>query len=268
MKLFKMRNKGKTGMEKSGRQTKPFEFYGTGKHSKTIDEHQSMNKEEADQAFKKYKREILDAYFKEKGFYKHKTSSYVRLNKNRLVEEVNLQKEAYGSRTFTLNISLYPLYVPYDRISHGFGDRIGSLAGNIDFWWDYKDDKTAKRSFENVKDALEQFAMPWFVTYEDEAKYREDLINRTYTIGYDCILWITPLFLKQGNKKEAIKYLDDIKKDDYVFDHYKQGINPYALKNINKMSEILGTTTDIKSYLMEVEKRNVEKFKLPKGFLK
>lgn len=248
--------------------TEPFKFYGSGRHLKSVDEHQALNKEEADQSFKKYKREVLDTFLKENGFYKYKSSSYVRLNKNRLVEDINIQKDAYGSRTFTLNISLYPLYAPCDFMCKNFGNRIGTMIDNRDFWWDYKDDKTAKLSFENVKNALEQFVIPWFDIYDDETKYKEDLLNRKYQIGYDCIIWTTFLFLKQDEKEKAIEYLDKIKKDDYVLDHHKKGFNPYALKKINQMREILETNTDIRNYLIEIEKMNVEKFKLPKGFLK
>lgn len=249
------------------KENKTFEFYGTGRHLKNDEEYQSINKEEADNAFKKYKREILDVYMKEKGFHKYKTNGYVRLNKNRLVEYINIQKEAHGSRTCTLNISLYPLYAPHDFITIGFGKRIGRIINDKDFWWDYKDDITAKLSFENIKNALEQFVIPWFEYYKDEENYIEDLLNRKYQIGFDCIIWTTFLFLKRNDKESARNYLEGIKEFDYFLDSSKQ-IEPVALNNINKMNEIMEENADIENYLKEVEKANIEKFKLPKSFFK
>lgn len=215
------------------KENKTFEFYGTGRHLKNDEEYQSINKEEADNAFKKYKREILDVYMKEKGFHKYKTNGYVRLNKNRLVEYINIQKEAHGSRTCTLNISLYPLYAPHDFITIGFGKRIGRIINDKDFWWDYKDDITAKLSFENIKNAI----------------------------------WTTFLFLKRNDKESARNYLEGIKEFEYFLDSSKQ-IEPVALNNINKMNEIMKENADIENYLKEVEKANIEKFKLPKSFFK
>ncbi len=47
-------------------------------------------------------------------FVKYKANSYIRRNNIDVLEYVNLQKEAYGSQTFTVNYALIPLYVPHD----------------------------------------------------------------------------------------------------------------------------------------------------------
>ncbi len=47
------------------KQTDEFQYYGSVKHLKSDAEMEAMNPQEADEAFKKYKKEILDVYMKE-----------------------------------------------------------------------------------------------------------------------------------------------------------------------------------------------------------
>lgn len=110
--------------------------YSKGNCIRPWEELNKINTQEADEAFQKCKKELLDVYMKEKGFARYKTTGYVRLNQIGLIEYIKLQKEAYGSKTFTLNISLMPIYVPHDYLTTGFGKRIGRLVANRDFWWD------------------------------------------------------------------------------------------------------------------------------------
>lgn len=243
-----------------------FVFYGNGSFSRNFKEYESLNKEEADQAFKKYKREILDSYLTDKGFKKYKTNAYVRLNPNRLVEYIDLQKEPRGSRTFTLNIALFPLYAPQDFMTIGFGDRMGCIISGKDFWWDFKDDETTKISFENVKDGLEQFVMPWFEHYCYEKNYESDLMNHKYLIGCDdIIIWPTLLYIRQNNITRAKEYLKSTENYEFFLDDNKKLI-PMALSALNDMKKLLSENTDFDKYFSETENAVIEKFKLPKRF--
>lgn len=59
-----------------------------------------VNKEEADLAFKQYKKEIIDSLLLSNGFYKYKTNAYVRLNGIGLLEYIDLQKKDMVQKHF------------------------------------------------------------------------------------------------------------------------------------------------------------------------
>ncbi|MDE7224413.1 MAG: DUF4304 domain-containing protein [Acetatifactor sp.] len=143
-------------------------------HIRTDEEMLTIDKAIAEEAFKKY-RVILEDYLKLQGFLKYKSSAYVRRSVLDLLEYIDLQKERYGSKTFTVNYSLMPLYVPHDCIITGFGGRLGELIRSKDVWWDYATYDAAETSFQNVSRAIELFLLPWFKRYSDEAYLRKTL---------------------------------------------------------------------------------------------
>ena len=142
-----------------------FKLKGTRKYFRSDLEMQHLDREAADEAYKE-KKKILDDYMISKGFFKHKTNTYIRLNKINVLESVNLQKERYGSRTFTVNILLMPMYLPQDSVPFG-GERISYFIGSPDVWWDFGDSKAAEISFENIVEAVDRFVMPWFEKTSD-----------------------------------------------------------------------------------------------------
>lgn len=142
-----------------------FKLKGTRKYFRSDLEMQRLDREAADEAYKE-KKKILDDYMISKGFFKHKTNTYIRLNKINVLESVNLQKERYGSRTFTVNILLMPMYLPQDSVPFG-GDRICQFIGSPDVWWDFGDCKAAETSFRNIVEAVDRFVMPWFEKTSD-----------------------------------------------------------------------------------------------------
>ncbi len=152
--------------------------------------------------------------FERKCFFKYKTNVYIRLSKNDLLEYINIQKEAYGSRTFTLNIAVIPFYVPHDYVTLGFGNRLECFVKNRDFWWDYKNETIAKESFENVIAALEQYVMPWFHKYEDENVFLDTLIHDMYGFKFYYLEWIAYMFIKRNDIQSGLTYLNNIKIDD------------------------------------------------------
>lgn len=156
------------------------------------DEMLRVDRTAADAAFKKYRKEILESCLEEQGFCKWKTNSYVRRNSIGLLEYIDLQKEQHGSRTFTVNFALMPLYVPEESIQLGLGDRLGQLIARRDVWWDFADDAAARRSFQNVADAVLQFLLPWFARFSEEAFYIKRLKKdgRSPSCGYDSRGWL------------------------------------------------------------------------------
>jgi len=156
---------------------KEFCFIGTRQHLRTEEEMSHVNKEEADLAFRRYKKEIVDDLLLGKGFYKYKTNAYVRLNNIGLLEYIDLQKERYGSKTFCVNFSVMPLYCESKYIVMSLGHRLGTYISGEDAWWDYASENIAKESFTNVSMAIEQYVLPWFEKASTEEGYRVELLN-------------------------------------------------------------------------------------------
>ncbi len=154
-----------------------FCFIGNRQHIRTEEELLFINKEEADSAFKRYKKEIIDSFLLTSGFYKYKTNSYVRLNSIGLLEYIDLQKERYGSKTFCVNFAAMPLYCESEYIVISFGHRLGTYISGKDVWWDYTSEDIAKVSFDNVKAAIEKYVLPWFDEVSTEEGYRIKLQN-------------------------------------------------------------------------------------------
>ena len=151
---------------------------------RTDDEIQSIDKDEADHAFKLYKKQYLDTLLKSKGFLKYKTNAYVRRNPVDVLEIIDLQKEKNGSRTFTVNYGLTPLYIPHGFINWDNYERIGILICNKDIWWDFANDDIAKASFENVAKAIEEFVIPWFDARSNDDSIKKMLLDEREEYGW------------------------------------------------------------------------------------
>lgn len=154
---------------------KDFCFVGNRPHLRTEEEMSLVNKDEADIAFKRYKKEMIDDLLLSNGFCKYKTNAYVRLNNIGLLEYIDLQKERYGSKTFCVNFAAMPLYCVDKYIIVSFGDRLGTYISGKDVWWDYASENVAKASFENVSIAIEKYVFPWFQEVSTEEGYRAKL---------------------------------------------------------------------------------------------
>ena len=163
------------GIFKKKQNREEFCFTGNRIHIRTEEELLLIDREEADSAFKRYKKEIIDSFLLSNGFYKYKTNSYVRLNSIGLLEYIDLQKERYGSKTFCVNFAAMPLYCESEYIVISFGHRLGTYISGKDVWWDYASEDIAKESFDNVKVAIEKYVLPWFAEVSTEEGYRTKL---------------------------------------------------------------------------------------------
>lgn len=182
-----------------------FKLIGNGEIFRSDEEMLLVDKETADNAFKRYKKDILDSTLAQYGFLKWKTNAYVRLNDIGLLEYINLQKERYGSKTFCVNFAIMPLYCPADYMLMGLGDRLGNYISGKDFWWDYANEICAKESFQNVADAIEIYLLPWFEQFNKEKKYKKRLKKdklKKFT-GYPNQTWLEAL--DSPNKELAIQ---------------------------------------------------------------
>ena len=139
-----------------------FTLKGNRSFLRTDFEMSSIDKDEADRAFKSCKKQYLDPLLKAKGFLQYKSNAYVRRNQIDVLEYIDLQKEKNGSRTFTVNYALTPLYHRYAFADFWYSERMGMLVCGKDVWWDFADENIARVSFENVAKALEEYVLPWF----------------------------------------------------------------------------------------------------------
>ena len=140
------------------------------------EEMRSVNGEAADWAFKAQKK-LLDQHLAKQGFVTYKTNACIRRNALDVLEYINLQKESHGSRTFTVNYALIPLYIPHDFLSYDLGGRLGTLICSRDVWWDYADEAVAAVSFQNVTEAIERFLLPWFDQTADRSALEAELLR-------------------------------------------------------------------------------------------
>ena len=156
---------------------KDFEMQGIASGAIRSDEEmKTIDKELADNVFKLQKKK-MDFFMQQKGFVKYKSNSYVRRNKLNVLEYIILQKERYGSKTFTVNYALISLYVPHSFLSFDLGDRLGVLICNKDIWWDYSNEQIAETSFQNVMDAIEMYLLPWFEERENKESLKRELLS-------------------------------------------------------------------------------------------
>ena len=187
-----------------------FKIKGARPYIRLDEELELIDKKAADAAFKACKKRILDEYLCSKGFIKYKSNSYIRRNGIDVLEYIDLQKERYGSKTFTVNYAMLPLYVPHDFFGIGFGGRVGELINGKSIWWDYADEEIAEISFQNVVSAIERLILPWFERYSDEQELMKKLLKDRETsektrigTGYRNREWIKALEEK-GDYREIV----------------------------------------------------------------
>ncbi|MDY3281297.1 DUF4304 domain-containing protein [Dysosmobacter sp.] len=189
-----------------------FKLAGDRPHIRLEEELASVDKKAADAAFRKHKREIIDPYMSAQGFLKYKSNAYVRKNSIDLLEYMDFQKEHYGSKTFTVNLAVMPLYIPHEFMVFGFSERLGKLICGRDIWWDFADETVCGKSMDNVRDAIGLFAVPWFRKMERERGIAMRLIRQKLTGGvsdYDQE-WLSAIGSRSGRTaviRENVKQL-------------------------------------------------------------
>lgn len=173
---------------------KSFAFVGNRPHIRMDGEMALIHKEEAENAFKKCKKEILDQLLLDNGFSKWKGNSYVKLNDIYLLEYIDLQKERYGSKTFCVNFAVMPLYCKCHYVTLHLGYRLGFYISGKDVWWDYCNEKIAEQSFKNVAEAISKFVFPWFLELSSEEEYRKRLMEDKSKIAIE---WLDALKIER-----------------------------------------------------------------------
>ncbi len=240
-----------------------FKFYGNGNWYRTEKKLAEIDKKEADSAYRKCKKEILDPFMKSKGFIKWGTTSYVKLNEAGIIENVFLQKERYGCKTFTVNLEFAPLYIPYeyDFISL-HSHRLSMEINGKDFWWDFKDCETAEKSFENVVEALDKYGLKYLENTRTSKGYIETLKKSELKPSVD---WGAYAFLKYDGKEIASAYVKWYQKNDIpILPDFRR---EHELAKTQKILDELEAMQDVEAFFRKNTEENCSKWKLPKGLL-
>lgn len=160
-----------------------FKIKGARPYIRLDEELELIDNKAADAAFKACKKRILDEYLWSKGFIKYKSNSYIRRNGIDVLEYINLQKERYGSKTFTVNYAMLPLYVPHDFFGIGFGGRVGELINGKSIWWDYADAEELMKKLLKDRETSEKTRIgtgyrnrEWIKALEEKGDYREIVV--------------------------------------------------------------------------------------------
>ena len=109
----------------------------------------ALDRKAADAAFRAGQKALYEAVLRPEGFLRWKGAAFVRRGPEDWLEVIELQKERYGTRTFTVNCMAAPLFLPGAEPDMTFGERLGVLAVGRDVWWDFTAG-AAEGSFRNV----------------------------------------------------------------------------------------------------------------------
>lgn len=187
---------------------------------------ENVNKDIADSSYKQQKKK-LDIFMKERGFVKYKTNAYIRRNEIDVLECISLQKERYGSKTFTVNFALISLYIPHDFLSFDLGDRLGKLICNKDVWWAYSDETVARLSFQNVMQAIDELLLPWFDEKFSKKALKKELLREGKKNGGQLSdiqqKWLNVIDSDDDFSEIINKNIDILKLPSALFQNNNQG---------------------------------------------
>jgi hypothetical protein len=178
---------------------------------------------EVDTRYNKQMREYILNPLKDHGFKKYKSVNIARITKDSLFQVINFQKEAYGSKTFTANVTIRPLFIPHKYLTLSPGERLGYFTYGYDKWWSFIDETISNESFNEVKAILFDHVLPMFNDLISSEHLLEEYYNSKYVIGWHPTLgWryhdIAFLYLDTKNYYKAKEYLykasDEFSSDD------------------------------------------------------
>lgn len=194
---------------------------------------------------------------KEYGFKRYKTTNIARISKDSIIQILNFQKEAFGGKTFTVNVAVRPLFVPSEDLSLEPGNRIGYFKYSYDKWWDFNEEVTSNNSFEEINEIIFSAVISWFDKVNDikglikiyEDKEREMLVPthlgwRYFDLGH--------LYAKNDQFDEAIYSIKEAKKE---FDSRSLDWCKNASKQCEFFINVLNNGSRVEHYLIDSESK-------------
>lgn len=116
-------------------------------------------------------RKYLGEFYEKHGFYQY---GYVTAYKitNQIFQGILFDLSRW-SDSFTLNIFVMPLFERQEFVGWNIGRRIKELSPKFD-WWDIGTDEAGRsRTFQEVKVAIHDYAMPWLNAHDSPRKILE-----------------------------------------------------------------------------------------------
>lgn len=142
-------------------------------------------------------RKYLGGFFKEQGFCLYENDSVYKIT-NQIFQGIYFNLSRW-SDSFTLDIFVVPLFQRREFLGWIMGCRINDLASQFD-WWDIGPDEAGRRRvFEEVRTAINDYAIPWLNARDSarkildvegaEAKQNQDIeVVLAFPLAH-CALW-------------------------------------------------------------------------------
>ncbi len=117
---------------------------------------------------------VLAPVVRRLGFANHGSRAFVRVVGD-VLQHMDLQLSAYGSKDFAVNYTALPLYPPTDHIYLPCGGRV-PRGRSGDGWWPAKTHDAADASMVEVVARLEEVVFPFFERTANVAGLRDELL--------------------------------------------------------------------------------------------
>ncbi|NLL05364.1 MAG: hypothetical protein GX270_06155 [Clostridiaceae bacterium] len=110
-------------------------------------------------ALQKIIKEFFTPFARQHNFKFYKTTLMLRV----LDDTLHIINFDLPSNGLNCNIAIQPLYIPSETITLTFGNRLNHFKTNLPGTWGYSNDKIdIEKDLSQVKELLEQNAVPWF----------------------------------------------------------------------------------------------------------
>lgn len=159
-------------------------------------------------------RNYIEKEFSE---FKNKGGLIYHQNLDFFLKGLWFESSAFSGTSFTIQVFIQPLYIPFDDYIFNLGDRLGHLRNRHDRWWDYSRDNEIE-IMEDISDRIKRDAIPFFNKMQSTSDLlnfiRRDIHPNKDTYKYE--VFINSLILLTNYKKAKkviLPFLKSIKKD-------------------------------------------------------
>lgn len=179
-----------------------------------------------------------------------------------------MQKEASGSKTFTVNISLRPLYIPHKYIILQPGSRIGDFIDGNDKWWSFKEEFEAEESFKEVSQILNEKVLPMFDILDSNKEMiqyfdKDSFPIRWYTDRAHGYYYLAYVLLREHKFEEAINTFN---KAYNLYKTYKSSWSKACIKECEEVIKLCIEEKDkVDEYLEKCEQITLKNLKIDKN---
>ena len=140
-----------------------------------------------------------------------------------LLRGYSFESSAFSKNRFTIEVFIQPLYMPVDYLFFNFGNRLGTLSKESDFWWEYDETKENEMT-SDILSMIKKFGEKFL----DKGRSLQSFVNE-----FD-----KPDILRNPNNKEAVGnayiLLEEYRRPKVLMN----GLHHSLVEQINKNPEI------------------------------